>query len=117
MHVAKPTKEQLAWQEMELGVLIHYCLEIYRPELTGDWYKTDAVRKEIAPHTLHPAKLEPEQWVRSAAEIGAKYAVLVTNHCTGFSLWNTAVNDFSIASANWRGGADSRKYGYHQQTS
>ncbi len=104
MHVAKPTKEQLAWQEMELGVLIHYCLEIYRPELTGDWYKTDAVRKEIAPHMLHPAKLEPEQWVRSAAEIGAKYAVLVTNHCTGFSLWNTAVNDFSIASANWRGG-------------
>lgn len=104
MYVAKPTKEQLAWQDLELGVLIHYCLEIYRPELTGDWYKTEAVRTEIAPETLHPAKLEPEQWVRSAAEMGAKYAVLVTNHCTGFSLWNTAVNDFSIAHTDWRGG-------------
>jgi alpha-L-fucosidase len=104
MYIAKPTKEQLAWQDMELGVLIHYCLEIYRPELKGDWYKTDAVRREIAPESIHPAKLEPEQWVRSAAELGAKYAVLVTNHCTGFSLWNTKVNDFSIASTDWRGG-------------
>lgn len=104
MYTAKPTKEQLAWQDMELGVLIHYCMEIYRPELTGDWYKTDAVRTELAPETICPQKLEPEQWVRSAAEMGAKYAVLVTNHCTGFSMWNTKVNDFSIASTGWRGG-------------
>lgn len=104
MYIAKPTKEQLAWQDMELGVLIHYCLEIYRPDLRGDWYKTDAVRTAIAPETIYPSKLDPEQWVRSAAELGAKYAVLVTNHCTGFSLWNTKVNDFSIASTKWRGG-------------
>ena len=104
MFIAKPTKEQLAWQDMELGVIIHYCLEIYRPDLRGDWYKTDAVRTAIAPETIQPAKLDPEQWVRSAAEMGAKYAVLVTNHCTGFSLWNTKVNDFSIASTKWRGG-------------
>lgn len=104
MYVAKPTPEQLVWQDRELGVLIHYCLEIYRPELKGDWYKTNAVRKEIAPETIHPSKLDPEQWVRSAAELGATYAVLVTNHCTGFSLWNTKVNDFSIAHTDWRGG-------------
>ena len=104
MFIAKPTKEQLAWQNMELGVIIHYCLEIYRPDLRGDWYKTDAVRTAIAPETIQPSKLDPEQWVRSAAEMGAKYAVLVTNHCTGFSLWNTKVNDFSIASTKWRGG-------------
>ncbi len=104
MYIAKPTKQQLLWHELELGVLIHYCMEIYRPDLTGDWYKTDAVRTEIAPQSIHPAKLDPEQWIRSAAEMGAKYAVLVTNHCTGFSLWNTAVNDFSIAHTDWRGG-------------
>ncbi len=70
MNIAKPTKQQLLWHELELGVLIHYCLEIYRPDLKGTWYKTDAVRTEIAPQTLHPTKLEPEQWVRSAAEMG-----------------------------------------------
>ena len=104
MYTAKPTKEQLVWQDMELGVLIHYCMEIYRPELVGEWYKTDMVRTELAPATIHPTKLDPEQWVRSAAELGAKYVVLVTNHCTGFSMWNTKVNDFSIASTDWRGG-------------
>ena len=107
MYVAKPTKQQLEWHEMELGVIIHYCLDIYRPDLlkeAGDWYKTDMVRTAIAPSTIHPTKLDPEQWVRSAWELGAKYAVLVTNHCTGFSLWNTKVNDFSISYTDWRGG-------------
>ncbi|MBQ3815860.1 MAG: alpha-L-fucosidase [Clostridia bacterium] len=104
MYIAKPTKEQLAWQDMELGVLIHYCLEIYRPDLGGDWYKTDRVRTALAPETIRPEKLDPAQWVRSAAALGAKYAVLVTNHCTGFSLWDTKVNDFSIAHTGWRGG-------------
>ena len=104
MYTAKPTKEQLAWQDMELGVLIHYCMEIYHPELTGDWYKTEKVRELLAPETIHPTKLDPAQWVNSAAEMGAKYAVLVANHCTGFSLWDTKVNDFSIAHTNWRGG-------------
>lgn len=101
---AKPTAQQLAWQDMELGVLIHYCMEIYRPELPGAWYKTDQVRTALAPHTIHPKKLEPEQWVRAAAGLGAKYAVLVANHATGFSLWDTKVNDFSIAHTDWRGG-------------
>ncbi len=104
MHIAKPTKEQLAWQDMELGVLIHYCMEIYRPDLSGDWYKTNRVRTELAPETINPEKLDPAQWVRSAARLGAKYAVLVTNHCTGFSLWDTKVNDFSVAHTGWRGG-------------
>lgn len=104
MTVTKPTKEQLVWQDMEIGVLIHYCMEIYRPELEGNWFKTKAVRKEIEPATINPPKLEPEQWVRSAVAAGAKYAILVANHGTGFSLWNTKVNDFSIASTPWRGG-------------
>ena len=104
MPIAKPTKQQLAWQDMELGVLIHYCMEIYRPDLTGKWYKTDMVRTAIPPASIRPQKLEPAQWVRSAAALGAKYAVLVANHCTGFSLWDTGVNDFSIAHTGWRGG-------------
>lgn len=104
MQPVKPTKQQLLWHEMELGVLIHYCMEMYRPDLTGDWYKTAAVREALAPETIHPSNLEPAQWVRSAAALGAKYAVLVAKHCTGFALWDTKVNDFSIAHTDWRGG-------------
>lgn len=83
-HIAKPTKQQLIWQDMELGVLIHYCMEIYNPDFKE--YKTSKVRTELSPDKINPTKLSVEQWVRSAHEVGAKYAVLVANHCTGFSL-------------------------------
>ena len=104
MFIAKPTAKQLEWHDMELGVIIHFCPEMYRPDLRGSWFKTSAVREASAPSTLHPAKFDPEQWVRSAWELGAKYAVLVAKHCTGFAMWNTGVNDFSIAHTDWRGG-------------
>ena len=118
--VALPTPQQLAWQDLELGVLIHFCPEMYRPELPGSWYKTSMVRTALAPQTLHPDHMDPEQWVRCACEMGAKYAVLVAKHATGFALWDTGVNDFSVAHTSWRGGggdacaefiAACRKYG------
>lgn len=102
MSNAKPTKQQLEWADMEIGVLIHYLMEIYSPDFTA--YKTDAVRTELSPDRFLPQKLNPEQWVRSAYELGAKYAVLVANHCTGFSLWQTKVNDYSCESMSWKDG-------------
>ncbi len=102
MYKAKPTPQQLAWADMELGVIIHYCMEIYNPSFSA--YKTKAVRTELAPSMFNPTRLDPEQWVRSAYELGAKYAVFVANHCTGFSLWPTKVNDYSCASMKWKDG-------------
>ena len=101
-HIAKPSAEQLQWQDMELGVLIHYCMEIYNPDFKK--YKTSAVRRELSPDIINPNNLDVEQWVRSAYELGAKYAVLVANHCTGFSLWPTAENDYCTSSLKWKDG-------------
>ncbi len=101
-NIAKPTPELLEWQDCELGVLIHYCMEIYNPEFRE--YKTAAVRTELSPEIINPTKLDAEQWVRSAYEMGAKYAVLVANHCTGFSLWQTAENDYCTRSLKWKDG-------------
>ncbi|MCQ2433590.1 MAG: alpha-L-fucosidase, partial [Clostridia bacterium] len=102
MYTAKPTKELLAWQELELGVIIHYCMDIYNPDFKG--YKTSAVRDGIPPERINPKNLDVEQWVRAAKSIGAEYAVLVTNHCTGFSLWPTKVNDYCTRSLAWKDG-------------
>ncbi len=99
-HIAKPTKQQLLWQDMELGVIIHYCMEIYNPDFKE--YKTAKVRTELSPDIINPKKLSVEQWVRSAYEVGAKYAVLVANHCTGFSLWQTDENDYCTRSLKWK---------------
>ncbi len=102
MSKALPTKQQIQWADMEIGVIIHYIMEIYDPDFKE--YKTSAVRTRLSPDKFKPARLDPEQWVRSAAELGAKYAVLVLNHCTGFSLWPTKVNDYSCASMEWKDG-------------
>ncbi len=101
MHIAKPTPQQLQWQDMELGVIIHYVLSAYKP---GCHYKSALIRDEIPLNTVKPTKLYPEQWVKCAWKMGAKYAVFVANHCEGFSLWPTKVNDFSIASIDWKDG-------------
>ncbi len=102
MAKAKPTLRQIEWADLEIGVLIHYLAEIYNPDFKA--YKTSAVRTELSPDKFNPSSLDPEQWVRSAYEAGAKYAILVANHCTGFSLWQTKVNDYSCASMSWKNG-------------
>lgn len=102
MYKAKPTKEILAWQDAELGVLIHYLMEIYNPDFKE--YKTAKVRTELAPERINPQHLDARQWVRAAYETGAKYAIIVANHCTGFSLWQTKVNDYGVASLKWKNG-------------
>lgn len=99
---AKPTARQLEWQDMELGVIIHWLADIYEPGFQG--YKTKEVRTVLHPSKICPEKLDTDQWLRSASKLGAKYAVLVANHCTGFSVWPTKENDYSVASTPWRNG-------------
>jgi alpha-L-fucosidase len=48
--------------------------------------------------------IDTDQWVETAAGLGAKYVVLVAKHVGGFCLWQTATNDYSIRSTPWRGG-------------
>ncbi len=114
---AIPTKEQLIWQDMELGVIIHYLMDIYNPTANP---KLSTVRDELPPSCFAPQGWDTDQWIRSAHEMGAKYAVLVANHCTGFSLWQTKDNPYSVAGCAYGDGkgdivrdfiASCRKYG------
>lgn len=100
---AKPTKPQLEWAEQEVGVIIHYVMDIYNVEKC-DKIKTKEVRTEMPPSIFAPEGWDVDQWMRSAKEAGAKYAVLVANHCTGFSLWPTKANDYSVASCAYKDG-------------
>ncbi len=103
-NIPKPTSQQLFWQEQELGVIIHYIMDIYAPHMTPSQIKSKKVRKKLHPSKINPTNLDVDQWIRSAKELGAKYAVLVANHCTGFSLWQTKVNDYCTRSLSWKNG-------------
>ncbi len=77
--IPKPTPQQLLWQEQELGVIIHYIMDIYAPHMRPSQIKSKKVRKKLHPSKINPTNLDVDQWVRAAYELGAKYAVLVAN--------------------------------------
>ncbi|WP_409341120.1 alpha-L-fucosidase [Paenibacillus sp. MBLB4367] len=99
----KPTKEQLAWADAELGVLIHFDMQVFEPGY--EWRKQWGYQP--SPRLFNPAQLDTDQWVRTAKAAGAQYAVLVAKHCSGFSLWPTEAHSYSVKSSPWReGGGD-----------
>ncbi len=95
-----PTQAQQEWADMELGVLIHYDIPVFSPDF--DFRKRWGDPLDVS--IFNPTMLDTDQWLSTAAAAGAKYAVLVAKHCSGFSLWPTEAHDYSVKSAPWRDG-------------
>lgn len=93
--LAKPTAEQLAFQDLELGLFIHFGLPAY----TGI-----AAKPDYSPALFDPQKLDCEQWVKVAKSMGAKYVVLTARHEGGFCIWPTKTTDYSVKSSPWKNG-------------
>ena len=91
-----PTKQQLAWQDMELGMFCHFGMNTFCDQEWGEG--TDS------PELFNPVQLDARQWVRTAKEAGFRYFVLTAKHHDGFCLWPTATTDYSVASSPWKGG-------------
>lgn len=87
-----PSKDQIAWADAEIGVIIHLDVNIFAPE------SFDYKKKETLPplSVFNPTKLSTDQWVKTAKAAGAKYAILTVKHGTGFCLWPSAVNDYNV---------------------
>ena len=111
--VVKPTARQLEWADCEIGVIIHQDVQVYRP---FDWRKDPLPGAEV----FAPTALDTDQWIETAKKAGAKYAVLVAKHGSGFSLWPTKAHAYSVAHSPWKDGqgdvvadfiASCRKYG------
>lgn len=95
-----PTPEQVNWAKAEIGVMICLDMNIFAP----DTYKY--LQKETLPSldVFRPSKLNTDQWIAAAKSAGAKYAILVAKHGTGFSLWPTKVNNYTISNTPWKNG-------------
>lgn len=92
----KPSPQQVAWQDLEIGVLIHFGPNTFMNREWGDG--------TADPKTFNPTELDAAQWVRAAKSAGANYLVFVAKHHDGFCLWPTAHTDYSIKSSPWREG-------------
>ena len=97
--VAVPNEVQKEWAEAEIGVIIHLDMPVFVPEYNfREWGShPDA-------SVFNPTDLDTDQWLKTAADMGAKYAVLVAKHCSGFSLWPTEAHGYSVRNSPWKDG-------------
>ena len=92
----RPTASQLAWQQEEFALFIHFGINSFTDREWGDGTES--------PSLFNPARLDPRQWARVAREAGAKAMVLTAKHHDGFCLWPTATTTHSVASSPWMNG-------------
>ena len=92
----KPSPQQVAWQDMEVGVLIHFGTNTF---LNREWGDGTADVKLFSPSDANPA-----QWMEAAKAGGAKYAIMVAKHHDGFCLWPSAGTEYSVKNSPWKNG-------------
>lgn len=92
----RPTPAQLAWQQDEVALFVHFGVNTFTDREWGDGRELPAL--------FNPARLDARQWARAAKSAGAKAMVLTAKHHDGFCLWPTRTTRHSVASSPWRGG-------------
>lgn len=91
-----PSRRQLLWQDMEMGMFCHFGVNTFTGREWGDGREDPAI--------FNPTGLDCGQWARAARAAGVRYAVLTAKHHDGFCLWPTATTDHCVRSSPWRGG-------------
>lgn len=92
----KPSPQQLAWQDMEIGAIFHFSTNTFLDREWGDG--------TADPSVFNPSDVDADQWIRAVKAAGAKYVVLVAKHHDGFCLWPSELTSYSVKNSPWRGG-------------
>jgi alpha-L-fucosidase len=93
--LALPTSAQKAWQDLEVGMFLHFG--------PNTWQDKEYDDRSTPLSSINPA-IDTDQWVDTAVGLGAKYVILVAKHAGGFCNWQTSTTDYSIKSTAWRAG-------------
>ncbi|HEY6808368.1 MAG TPA: alpha-L-fucosidase [Gemmatimonadales bacterium] len=94
--LATPSPAQLAWQQVELGLFVHFTVNTFTDREWGDGTES--------PSMFNPTALDARQWARAAKAGGFRRMTLTAKHHDGFCLWPSALTDHSVKSSPWRGG-------------
>jgi alpha-L-fucosidase len=92
----KPSPQQIEWQDLEFGVIIHFSTNTFLDREWGDG--------TADPSIFNPTQFDPDQWMKTIRDSGAKYVVLVAKHHDGFCLWPTEQTSYSVKSSPWQNG-------------
>jgi alpha-L-fucosidase len=92
----KPSARQVAWQEREVTVFIHFGINTFTGREWGN--------KSYVPEMFNPTELDARQWAAAAKTAGAKLLIMVAKHHDGFCLWPSEYTDFSVKNSPWKNG-------------
>jgi alpha-L-fucosidase len=102
LEIPFPTASQLSWSKSELGVLISYDLPVFQ----GKPYNQNQNRIKPIPdyNSFNPQQLNTDQWIQASKLAGAKFAVLTVTHETGFAIYQSDVNPYSMKALKFQDG-------------
>jgi alpha-L-fucosidase len=92
----RPSPAQLAWQQDELALFLHFGINTFTDREWGDGRED--------PARFAPAAVDAREWARTARQAGFRAMLLTAKHHDGFCLWPTATTRHSVAASPWRGG-------------
>lgn len=92
---ALPSADQLAWQDLEIGMFVHFAPNTWQDK-EGDDLST--------PLSAINPDIDTDNWADCAVNLGARYIVFVAKHQGGFCMWQTQTTKYSIANTPWKSG-------------
>lgn len=97
-----PTQAQLNWQNAEMVAVFHYDLHVFDGKVYNQAYNRITPIPDY--NIFNPEKLDTDQWVKAAKDAGVKIAILTATHETGFALFQSDYNPYSMKALKWQDG-------------
>lgn len=94
----KINEKKSKFLDMEFGAFFHFGIRTFY-EGHVDW---DGLPMPL--EGFNPTDLDCEDWISTAHEAGAKYAILVCKHHDGFANWPSKYTDYGIQNTVYKNG-------------
>jgi alpha-L-fucosidase len=93
---AIPSKQQLAWHEMEFYLFAHFGPNTFTDKEWGEGDEPEDI--------FNPSNLDCDQWCRIAKAAGAKGIIITAKHHDGFCLWPSKYSTHTVRESKWKNG-------------